>query len=238
VDVQSASALLGVSINTKPDEVRRAYLRKVKLHQPETDPEGFARVRDAFELLKQFQTYAQFVHSPEVLRKGEARAVPSPPAEVRVEPPSAPPCESPSEPAPEQPKTAPAPVPDESMSEEDQASDQESSGLEQRFAEVPYFDLEGKAKFFREEWDRPSAELFWFTLQKLSPYRPMRDILCECLRRAVDLEMPHALAYLVHPCRDRPWHDLFARGDVAERIAGGPTQCGRRGSDPKCGQRG
>lgn len=32
--------------------VRKAYLRAVKRHRPETDPEGFQRVREAFDLLK------------------------------------------------------------------------------------------------------------------------------------------------------------------------------------------
>jgi hypothetical protein len=33
------------------DELRRAYLRAVKAHSPERDPEGFQRVRAAYELL-------------------------------------------------------------------------------------------------------------------------------------------------------------------------------------------
>jgi len=197
VDVQSASALLGVSMETTPDEVRRAYLRKVKQHKPETDPEGFARVRDAFELLKQFQTYAQFVRSPGVPQQGASTAVPAQSVAARIETPSPSPSEAPAEPTPEHAKTSAEDVPDESLSVEDQADDHESRQLEQRFAQVPYFDLEGKSKFFREEWDRPSTDLFWFTLQKLSPYGPMRDLLCECMRRAVDLNMPHALPYLV-----------------------------------------
>lgn len=32
-------------------QLRRAYLRAIKKHKPERDPEGFRRVRDAYELL-------------------------------------------------------------------------------------------------------------------------------------------------------------------------------------------
>jgi hypothetical protein len=35
-----------------PDEIRRAYLRKLKTRHPATDPEGFRRLREAFELLQ------------------------------------------------------------------------------------------------------------------------------------------------------------------------------------------
>lgn len=46
-----ALGLLGVAADTLPGDVRRAYLRAVKAHPPEKDPDGFARVRAAYELL-------------------------------------------------------------------------------------------------------------------------------------------------------------------------------------------
>lgn len=46
-----ALEVLGVATDTPPGDVRRAYLRAVKAHPPESDPEGFARVRDAYELV-------------------------------------------------------------------------------------------------------------------------------------------------------------------------------------------
>src|SRR6187402_2882370 len=41
---------LGVS---SAGELKRAYLKQVRQHPPERDPEGFRRVRDAYELLQQ-----------------------------------------------------------------------------------------------------------------------------------------------------------------------------------------
>jgi len=35
-----------------PDQLRRAYLRRLRLHPPERDPDGFARLRAGFELLQ------------------------------------------------------------------------------------------------------------------------------------------------------------------------------------------
>lgn len=50
--VAQAMALLGVGTLATPKEIRRAYLRLVKKHKPERDPEGFQRVRAAYELLQ------------------------------------------------------------------------------------------------------------------------------------------------------------------------------------------
>jgi hypothetical protein len=49
----AAFRALGVEPGTPPDEVRRAYLRGVKTCKPEVDPEGFRRLREAYELLSQ-----------------------------------------------------------------------------------------------------------------------------------------------------------------------------------------
>ena len=50
--VESALEGLGLTGAPSQQEIRRAYLRKVKEHPPERDREGFERVREAFELLK------------------------------------------------------------------------------------------------------------------------------------------------------------------------------------------
>ncbi len=42
---------LGIDASATPEETRRAYLRGVKIRKPETDPEGFRRLREAYELL-------------------------------------------------------------------------------------------------------------------------------------------------------------------------------------------
>lgn len=46
-----ARALLGVAPDADAAVVKRAYRKLVLAHPPDTDPEGFRRVRDAFELL-------------------------------------------------------------------------------------------------------------------------------------------------------------------------------------------
>jgi len=51
VTVAQAMALLGVDSLATPKQIRRAYLRLVKRHKPEQDPEGFQRIRQAYELL-------------------------------------------------------------------------------------------------------------------------------------------------------------------------------------------
>ena len=45
-------AILGVKPNASDEEIRAAYLRKVKEHPPERSPTAFERVRDAYEVLR------------------------------------------------------------------------------------------------------------------------------------------------------------------------------------------
>lgn len=45
-------AILGVSPDASAEDVRAAYVRKVKEHPPDRDPAEFERVRDAYEALK------------------------------------------------------------------------------------------------------------------------------------------------------------------------------------------
>lgn len=46
-----ARTVLGVEVDASAAEVRRAYRRKVKEHPPDRDPEGFRKVREAYEHL-------------------------------------------------------------------------------------------------------------------------------------------------------------------------------------------
>jgi hypothetical protein len=48
---RDALEILGLAEHGSADTIRRAYLRKLRAHKPERDPEGFRRVREAFELL-------------------------------------------------------------------------------------------------------------------------------------------------------------------------------------------
>ncbi len=45
-------SILGVEPTASPSELRIAYHRQVREHPPERDPEGFKRVRDAYETLR------------------------------------------------------------------------------------------------------------------------------------------------------------------------------------------
>ena len=236
MDVQAARALLGVSTTATPEQTRRAYLRLVKQHNPESDPEGFARAREAFEVLQQFQAYARFIPvAAAETAPNQTEAAPMlaslpvvPVVESRTEPlpeaPSAPHSEPVSEPVLEQPSVPPAPIEPAPWSSEEEEIDSESRALEARYAQLPYFDLDAKAKFFREEWDHPSPALFWFTVEKLSSYGPLQSLRCECLRRAVDLEMPHALTHLVRSgpqlVRDGEMASLLNADSVVERFLG------------------
>jgi hypothetical protein len=51
VTLDEARAELGIDPSASPDEARRAYLRGIKTRKPETDPEGFRRLREAYERL-------------------------------------------------------------------------------------------------------------------------------------------------------------------------------------------
>lgn len=48
---EEARALLGVGLEEEPAAIKRAYRRQVLAHPPDLDPEGFRRVRSAYELL-------------------------------------------------------------------------------------------------------------------------------------------------------------------------------------------
>jgi curved DNA-binding protein CbpA len=52
VTVDEARAVLGVDADASPVDVRHAYTTAIKRHKPDKDPEGFRRVREAFERLQ------------------------------------------------------------------------------------------------------------------------------------------------------------------------------------------
>jgi hypothetical protein len=53
VTLDEALAELGVDRGATPEEARRAYLRLLKTRKPETDPAGFRRAREAYEMSKE-----------------------------------------------------------------------------------------------------------------------------------------------------------------------------------------
>ncbi len=48
--VEEARSFLGIAPDADSNTVRRAYLRLLKHHKPDVDPEGFQRLREAYEL--------------------------------------------------------------------------------------------------------------------------------------------------------------------------------------------
>ena len=48
----SPYSVLGVGPDASPSQVRLAYHRQVREHPPERDPEGFKRIREAYETLR------------------------------------------------------------------------------------------------------------------------------------------------------------------------------------------
>jgi hypothetical protein len=68
VTLDEALAELGLELGASSDEARRAYLRLLKTRKPEVDPQGFMRLREAYELARsQLPRY-------EALRKGNENA--------------------------------------------------------------------------------------------------------------------------------------------------------------------
>lgn len=53
MDPSSALSELKLELPTTEEAIRRAYLRGVKAHPPERDPEGFQRVRAAYDFLRE-----------------------------------------------------------------------------------------------------------------------------------------------------------------------------------------
>jgi hypothetical protein len=51
------TAILGVSRDIDPRELRRAYTRLIRVYKPEHFPEEFRRIRDAYEMLRNYAEY-------------------------------------------------------------------------------------------------------------------------------------------------------------------------------------
>jgi hypothetical protein len=82
MDPRGALTVLGLTRPTSADTIRRAYLKGVRAHSPERDPDGFREVRAAYELLQ---------GAPATWLAGEDAAPPEPepentPSEVTGEP--------------------------------------------------------------------------------------------------------------------------------------------------------
>ncbi len=79
-------AVLEVERGAGAAEVRLAYLQKVRHHPPERDPEGFKRVREAYDVLRSPRKRAEYT----LLELGEL-SVALDPAALHESPPPPPP---------------------------------------------------------------------------------------------------------------------------------------------------
>jgi len=59
--LDEARAVLGVPADATAEQVRAAYLEKVRQHPPDRDPEQFERVRDAYGRLRDPRSRVQQV---------------------------------------------------------------------------------------------------------------------------------------------------------------------------------
>jgi curved DNA-binding protein CbpA len=50
--VEDPYAVLGLTPQAAPEEIKKAYFSLVRAHPPERDPEGFKRIRAAYDLLR------------------------------------------------------------------------------------------------------------------------------------------------------------------------------------------
>ena len=60
--LEEALIELGVEAGADPETVRRAYLRVIKVRKPKSDPDGFKRAREAYEIARDEGQLAALVH--------------------------------------------------------------------------------------------------------------------------------------------------------------------------------
>ena len=63
--VMDAREVLGIPLSAGEEEIRAAFLNKVKEHPPDKSPEQFERIRDAYETLRDPRRRARQMLLPE-----------------------------------------------------------------------------------------------------------------------------------------------------------------------------
>lgn len=227
MEIEEALAILQIAHEVTPKEAHRAYLRLVKRHGPERDPEGFRRIRAAYEQVE------RFVRLPPEYRahlrlQVPPRATSSPaPGEVNALDPAGaaadPSAALPGDAAPSSGATldAAAPIDDGSGSEEDDSADHPAEAPAPD-EEVPDYPDEGSA----EDVERWLERAYPWLLQRFEdrgdafkPTWPARRALGLLLTRG-DWQRASALAAAVARWQreDASLRDVF-RGAIAARWA-------------------
>lgn len=57
--MENPYVVLGIPKNSSPDEVKKAYFNLIRIHSPEKDPEGFKRIRLAYDSLRDMDKRSQ-----------------------------------------------------------------------------------------------------------------------------------------------------------------------------------
>jgi hypothetical protein len=80
VTFDQAIAELGLEADADADTARRAYLRLIKVRKPETDPEGFQRAREAYEVVRGGAELTRFTRVMREARRSGGKAAVDPQA--------------------------------------------------------------------------------------------------------------------------------------------------------------
>src|SRR5262249_8129554 len=83
--LDEALAELGIDRSAGTEGARRAYLRLLKTRKPETDPEGFMRLREAYQLVKSNFAFWEPARPAEIVLPPPRLEAPQKAAEVIVE---------------------------------------------------------------------------------------------------------------------------------------------------------
>ena len=72
--VENPFAVLGIAATLDPAEVKRAYFTALPRHPPHADPQGFRRIRDAYEALQGEGLRAAHLRAPLSVSAGTGTA--------------------------------------------------------------------------------------------------------------------------------------------------------------------
>jgi chemotaxis protein histidine kinase CheA len=154
VTFEEALAELGIAADAAPDQARRAYLRLLKTRKPETDPQGFMRLREAYEQIKQRLEWRDTFMRAHVVAEAIAPEPEAAPAPAPEEPPR-------DEPAIEarEPEATPEPAVEASPEEEPHAEErQEEEQRDQREREQCDREQRDRESRDREQRDREQRD--------------------------------------------------------------------------------